>query len=74
MGLIGSYYEDELKAAFDNVMQQIDEYQQNGSGWVLDELVELDVSIVTCTSWIRDDNDCGDDEGDDAENEEGWEL
>ena len=54
MGVVGTNYEDELKAAFENVMQQIDEYQHCGSGWVLDELVELDVSIVTCTPWIRD--------------------
>ena len=55
-------------------MQQIDEYNKNGSGWVLHELVELDVSIGTCTPCIRDDNAGGDDEGDDEENEEGWEL
>ena len=73
-GLIGTNYEEELKAAYEYVMEQIDEYQQDGSGWVLDELVEIDVSIVTCTPWIRDDNDGGDDEGDDEENEEGWEL
>ena len=32
VGLIGSDYEEELKAAFEKVMQQIDEYQRNGSG------------------------------------------
>ena len=74
LGLIGSNYEDELKAAYENVIEQIDEYQRNGSGWVLDELVELDVSIVTCTPWIRDDNDGGDEDDYDEENEEGREL
>ena len=31
IGLIGSNCGDELKAAFENVMQQIDDYQHNGS-------------------------------------------
>ena len=34
VGLIGSNYEDDLKAAFENVMQKNDEYQRNGSGSV----------------------------------------
>ena len=32
VGLIGSNYADELKAVFENVMQQIDDHQHNGSG------------------------------------------
>ena len=32
VGLIGSNYDDNLKAAFNNMMQQIDNYQRNGSG------------------------------------------
>ena len=65
IGLIRSNYEDELKAAFENVMQQIDEYQHNGSGWVLDQFMELDVSIVTYTPWVWNVNE---------ENEESEEL
>ena len=61
VGLIGSNYDDYLKAAFENVMQQIDEFQRNGSGWVLDQFLELDVSIVTCTPWIRNVNEDEDD-------------
>ena len=47
VGLIGSNYDDDLKAAFNNVMQQINNYQRNGSGWVVDQFVELDVDTVT---------------------------
>ncbi len=68
-GLIGSNYEDDMNAAFDNVMRQLDEYQCNGSGWVLSEFVELDVTIITCTPWknrkvAEDDEDDEDDEYD----------
>ena len=69
VGLIGSKYEDDLKAAFKNVMQQIDEQQRNGSGWVLDQFLELDVSIVTCTPWLRDIDEDEDDYNE--ENDEG---
>ena len=69
---MGSNYEDDLKAAFENVMQQIDEYQRNGSGWVLDQFWELDASIVTCTPWLRDINEEEDDY--DEENQESGEL
>ena len=61
VGLIGSNYEYDLKAAFENVMQQIDEYQRNGSGWVLDQFLELDVSIITCTPRLRNINEDEDD-------------
>ena len=71
-GLIGSNYEDELKAAFDNVMQQIDEYQRNGPGFVLDQFFKLDVSIVTYTPWVWNINEDEDDY--DEENEESGEL
>ena len=71
-GLIGTNYENELKAAFENVMRQIDEYQMIESGWVLEQYVELDVSIVTCTPWIGNDNNGEDDY--DEENEAGLEL
>ena len=73
VGLIGSDYEDELKAAFENVMQQIDDYQHNGSGWVLDQFLKLDVSIVTYAQFMGKDID--EDEDDyDEENEESGEL
>ena len=68
-GFIGSDYEDDLKAAFNNVMQQIYNYQRNGSGWVLDQFVELDVSIVAYAPFIGKDID-DDDDAYDEENEE----
>ena len=52
-GLIGSDYEEELNSAFANVIEQLDTYEMNGSGWVLDEFTELDVTILTCTPWRR---------------------
>ena len=68
VGLIGSDYEDDLKAAFENVMQQIDDYQHNGSRWVLDQFVELDVSIVTYAPFMGKDIDDDDDAEYDEEN------
>ena len=63
MGLIGSDYDEDLNVAFNNVMEQIDNYERNGSGWVMDQFVELDVSIVTYTPFMRttaSDNDSDD--------------
>ncbi len=66
-----------MNAAFDDVMQKLDEYQYNGSGWVLSEFVELDVTITTCTPWkdrkvVEDDEDDADDEYD--PNDDGYDL
>ena len=69
VGLIGSDYEDDLKAAFENVMQQIDDYQHNGSGWVLDQFVELDVSIVMYAPFMGKDIDDDDDDYDEENKE-----
>ena len=52
VGLIGSEYEDDSNSEFENVMQQIDEYQNNGSGWVLDQFLDLDLSIVTYAQFM----------------------
>ena len=69
MALIGSDYDEHLNAAFDNVMKQIDNYERNGSGWVMDQFVDLDVSIVTYAPFLRttdsdDDSDDYDEEND----------
>ena len=64
VGLIGSKYEDDLKAAFSNVMQQIDNFQRNGSGWVLNQFVELDMSIVTYAPFMGKDIDEDEDDYD----------
>ena len=45
-------------------MQQIDNYQCNGSGWVLNQFVELDVSIVTHAPFMGKDIDDDDDDYD----------
>ena len=74
VGLIASNYEDDLKAAFNNVMQQIDNYQRNASGSVLNQFVELDVSIVTYAPFmgkdIDDDDDVYDEENVEREDRE----
>ena len=72
LGLIWTNYGEELNAAYENVIEQIDEYQRNGSGWVLDQFLELDVSIVSCTPWLRNVNEDEDDY--DEENEESGEM
>ena len=75
VGLIGSDYEDDLKAAFRNVMQQIDDYQHNGSGWGLNQFGEPDVSIFTYATFMGKDIDDDDDDYDeDNEGREGGEL
>ena len=53
-----------MKAAFENVMQQIDDYQHNGSGLVLYQFVELNVSIVTYAPFMGKDIDDDDDDYD----------
>ena len=66
-------YEGDLKAAFENVMQQLDDYQHTWSGWVLDQFLELDVSISTYAQFMGKDID--EDEDDyDEKNEESGEL
>ncbi len=49
MGLIGSDYDEDLSEAYEKLIKQLDEFQTNGSGWVLDEFVELDVTVLTYT-------------------------
>ncbi len=64
-GLIGSDYDEDLSAAFVDVMQQLDEFQRSGSGWVLDKFTELDVTIITCTSLkkvVKENDDYDNDE------------
>ena len=31
---------------FNNIVQQIESFSQNGSGWVVDELINIDISII----------------------------
>ena len=73
---IGSDYEDDFKAAFNNVMQQINNYQRNGSGGVFNQFVELDVSIVTYAPFmgkdIDDDDDNYNEENVEREDRELW--
>ena len=36
----------QLKVALRRLWQEIDTYEENGSGWVLDHLIELDLHVV----------------------------
>ena len=51
MGLIGNNYEKDLDKVFQNIIQQIDDFETNGSGWIVDKILTLDLKIVTCTPW-----------------------
>ena len=52
MGLIGNNYENDLEKAFQNILEQIDNFETNGSGWITDKFLTLDLKIVTYTPWI----------------------
>ena len=52
MGLIGNNYENDLDKAFQNILQQIDNFETNGSGWITDKFLTLDLKVVTYTPWI----------------------
>ena len=52
VGLISTDYQINLLHAYNDVIEQIDTYERNGSGWVLDHLVELDINICTINNPI----------------------
>ena len=47
MGLIGDDYVHDLNEMFQDVMNQIDKFERNGSGWIVDKFQTLDVKIAT---------------------------
>ena len=53
MGLMGTNYELELSKALEEMMRKIDTFERNGSGWIVDKVLQLDLNIVTYTPWIH---------------------
>jgi len=51
MGLMGTNYERELSKALEEMIEKIDTFERNGSGWVVDKFLQLDLNIVTYTPW-----------------------
>ena len=51
MGLMGTNYERELSKEFEEMIEKIDTFERNGSGWVVDKFLQLDLNIVTYTPW-----------------------
>ena len=49
MGLIGNNYENDLDKAFQNILQQIDNFETNASGLIIDKFLILDLKKVTYT-------------------------
>ena len=52
MGLIGNNYGNDLEKVFQTILEQIDNFEKNGSGWITDKFLTLDLNIVTYTPWI----------------------
>ena len=50
-GLPGNNYENELEQVFQGILQQIDDFESNGSGWLAHEFLTLDLKIATYTPW-----------------------
>ena len=58
VGLMGTDYERDLKRVYDTLMEQIDTYERNGSGWRFKCLVDIDASICTMINPVgRDSSD-----------------
>ena len=53
MGLMGTNYEQELSKALEEMMEKIGNFEQNGSGWVVDKFLLLDLNIATYTPWYH---------------------
>ena len=51
MGLRGTNYERKLSEAFEEMIGKIDTFEQNGSGWIVDKFLQLDLNIVAYTPW-----------------------
>ena len=47
LGLIGTDYDEKLEHVFISFLEQIDCYERNGSGWVFQNFVDIDVIICT---------------------------
>ena len=53
MGLMGTNYEQELSKALEEMMEKIDTFERNGSGWIVDKFLQLDLNIATYTPWYH---------------------
>ena len=53
MGLRGTNYERKLNEAFEEMIGKIDTFERNGSGWIVDKFLQLDLNIVTYTPWSQ---------------------
>ena len=36
--------DNEINAGYNQIVQKVDEFQENGSGWVVDHLIAVDLS------------------------------
>ena len=50
---MGTNYEQELSKALGEMMKKIDTFERNGSGWVVDKFLQLDLNIATYTPWYH---------------------
>ena len=53
MGLMETNYQKELSKALEEMMKKIDTFERNGSGWVVDKFLQLDLNIATYTPWYH---------------------
>ena len=51
MGLPGNNYENDLDQVVKGILQQIDDFESNGSGWLAHKFLTLDLKIATYTPW-----------------------
>ena len=51
MGLPGNNYENDLDQVFKGILQQIDDFESNGSRWLAHKFLTLDLKIATYTPW-----------------------
>ena len=52
MGLIGNNYDHDLNEAFQDILEQIESFESDGSGWVVDKFQVLDLKIATSAPWF----------------------
>ena len=51
MGLRGTNYVNQLSEAFEEMIGKVDTFEQNGSGWIVDTFLQLDLNIASYTPW-----------------------
>ena len=53
MRLMGTNYEQELNKALEEMIGKMDTFERNGSEWIVEKFLQLDLNIVTKTPWLR---------------------